>query len=263
MVVVHGWLNLLASSVRSADWLRRALGRSWVSFLHRRDPLIEERCVVFDPADQRRAASPLPREAEEVDAGDVGDTASMAQAAVLVEDRKIDPGEVGAVTGRPDDGVHLELAFVLEAHDASRGSGCARLELDSIAAPELAWARTNERVPVLQLAAEPRFDGRREEVGLRQPPEEIAAGDALRQRLLLRTDREDDRVRGRQLLGDLEARVPTADDKYRPLGDTRRLSVPRAMNLPHPRVEVLGELGNERRLEGPGRDDDLVSGERP
>ena len=66
--------------------------------------------VVLDPAHQRRAAGVLPGQAEEVEAGDVGDAAAMAQAPVLVEDGQLDPRVVGAEAGRPDDGVDLELA---------------------------------------------------------------------------------------------------------------------------------------------------------
>src|SRR5207247_8502678 len=95
------------------------------------------------------------------------------------------------------------------------------------------------------------------------PPEEVAARDALRQWLLLRTDRKDDLVRGRELLSDLKARVPTSDDEHRPLRHVTRLAVTRAMGLPDLRGEVLGKLGHERRLEGAGRDHNLVGNDRP
>ena len=41
------------------------------------DPLGDERGVVLHPAEQRGAARVLPRKAEEVEAGDVGDAAPM------------------------------------------------------------------------------------------------------------------------------------------------------------------------------------------
>ena len=187
----------------------------------------------------------------------------MSQSPVRVNDGKVDPGEVGAVARRPDDGVHLELAFILEAHGAARRSKRARLQLDAVAPLELARARSDQRVPVPQLAPQPRFDGLEEEARLRQPPEEIAAGYALRQRLLLRADREQDLVRGRKLLGDLEARVSAPDHEHGSFGHVARPSVTSAVGLPHARVEVLGELGHERCLERPGRDHNLVGGDRP
>ena len=65
------------------------------------------------------------------------------------------------------------------------------------------------------------------------PPEEVAACDPLRERLLLRADREDDLVGGRELLGDLKAGVPAPDHEHRPLGHIVRTSVARAVRLPN------------------------------
>ena len=110
------------------------------------DPLGDVLGVVLDPADQRRAARVLPGEAEEVEAGDIGDAAAVAQAPVLVEDRQLDPGVVGAIARRPDDGVDLELAAVFEANRVPVGVDDARLDLDPVALLELAWARADQRV---------------------------------------------------------------------------------------------------------------------
>jgi len=100
----------------------------------------------------------LPGEAEEVEAGHVGDAATVAQAAALVEDRQLDPRVVRSVTGRPDDGVDLAVAAVLEAHPATVGVNRARFQLDPIAPLELAWARADQRLPRAQALPETRFD---------------------------------------------------------------------------------------------------------
>src|SRR3954467_4438038 len=97
----------------------------------------DELGVALDPAQQRRAARVLPGEAEEVQAGDVGDTAAVAQAAVLVGDVEIDPGVVGPVAGRPDDGVDVELRAVGEAHRPPRAADRPRPEGDTERAPQL------------------------------------------------------------------------------------------------------------------------------
>ena len=205
----------------------------------------------------------LPREAEKVETRDVGHSTPMTQASVRVEDGQIDPGVVGPVSGRPDDRVYLDLASVLETDDAPGGSHRARLQLDAVAAGELARARADQRVAVFQPLPEARVDGLVDEARLRQPPEEVAAGEALRQRLLTRADRKDDLVGRGELLGDLEAGVPAPDDEHRSLGDVARPPIAGAMCLPDLRIEVLGELGDVRRLEWPRSDHDLVGTDRP
>ena len=67
----------------------------------------------------------------------------------------------------------------------------------------------------------------------------------------------------RELLGDLEAGVPAADDEHGSLGHVARPPVAGAVCLPDVGVEVLGELGDERGLEWARRDDDLVGRDRP
>ena len=96
----------------------------------------------------------LPGEAEEAEAGDIGDAAAVTQAPLLVEDRQLDPGVVGAVARRPDDGVDLELAAVLEASRSPLGVDDARPDLDPVALFELAWARADQRVAGAQLPAQ-------------------------------------------------------------------------------------------------------------
>src|SRR5918995_2290192 len=98
MVVVHRWLTLLACSGRGVGCFRRALRHnSCLCFLQGCDPLCEERSIVLDPADQRRAACPLPGEAEERETWNVRHSATVSQSPARIKNRKIDPGVVGAI----------------------------------------------------------------------------------------------------------------------------------------------------------------------
>src|SRR6188474_1721819 len=56
------------------------------------DPLRDELGIVLHPADERGATGVLPGEAEEIEAGNVCDPASVDELAVGVSDRKLDPG---------------------------------------------------------------------------------------------------------------------------------------------------------------------------
>ena len=58
----------------------RIPGRALLPVLMGREPPGDELRVVLHPADQRGAAGVLPGEAEKVEAGDVSDTAAVAQA---------------------------------------------------------------------------------------------------------------------------------------------------------------------------------------
>ena len=117
-----------------------------------RDPLGQKRCVLPHPADESRAARVLPGETEEVEPRHIGYSAAMAEASVRVEDRKVDPRVIGPVARRPDDGVDLDLAAVLERNRAPGSTGRARLQLDAVLTLELARARPDQRVPMLQPA---------------------------------------------------------------------------------------------------------------
>src|SRR5439155_6987679 len=103
----------------------------------------DELGIVLHPADQRGAASVLPGEAQDVEPRDIGDAAAVTQAAVLVEDRQLDPGVVGAVPGRPDHGLDFDVAAVLDANRVAVGVDRAGLQFDPVALLELAWTRTD------------------------------------------------------------------------------------------------------------------------
>src|SRR5262249_23892642 len=142
-----------------------------------------------DEAEQRGAARVLPGEAEEVEARDVADAAAMTQATVVAVDRQVDPRVLGPVARRPDHRLDLELAAVRAADRGTVRADCARPPPAAVAL-QIAWARSDECVAPLRAPADPRVDGLREQPELRQPPEEIAAEQALRQRCLAGADGE-------------------------------------------------------------------------
>src|SRR5918992_2857100 len=113
--------------------------------------------IVLDPADEGRAARVLPGKAEEVEAGNVGHTPAVPDAAIGSEDRCRDPGVIGAVAGRPDHGVDFELAAVGEADRATLGADDPRLQADPVAT-KLARARTDQRVALACPSADPGID---------------------------------------------------------------------------------------------------------
>ena len=86
------------------------------------DSFANELRILLHPADQRRTTRVLPGEAEKVEAWGVGHSATVAQASVLVEDRKVDPGIVGPVPSRPDDRIYLDIASVFETECPSGGA---------------------------------------------------------------------------------------------------------------------------------------------
>src|SRR5262245_61073474 len=105
----------------------------------------------------------------------------MTETAARIKDRKVYPGVVRPVSRRPDHGVDLELTPVLEARRTSARVDDAWSHLDAVAPLELARARADQGLSRAQPAPEPRFDGRVQEPGFRQPPEEVATEDSLGQ----------------------------------------------------------------------------------
>src|SRR5215203_3573834 len=80
------------------------------------DPLCDELGVVLHPADEGGAARVLPGKAEEIEAGNVRDPATVDELAAVIRDRKVDPGVVEPVASRPDGCGHVEGRAVLEDH---------------------------------------------------------------------------------------------------------------------------------------------------
>jgi len=73
---------------------------------------------VVNEAEQGRAASVLPGQAEEVQAGNPGDAALVGHFAVVGHAWYVDPGVVGAVAGRPDDHADVQVSAVGELDGA-------------------------------------------------------------------------------------------------------------------------------------------------
>ncbi len=213
---------------------------------------------------QRRAAGVLPGQAEEVEPGDVGDAAAVAQAPVGVEDRRLDPGVVGPVAGRPDDGVDLELAAVREADRAPVGVDDARLRARrrsgararagssrSACRGARAGARAATRPSCREMRA---FVSHQK----RSRPSSRCGSGFWREPI-----DEHDPVGRRELLRDLEAGVAAADDENGSRRDVIRSPVAAAVRLEDVSDEQLGERRDVRRLERTGRDDDLVGRRDP
>src|SRR5262245_60346793 len=115
----------------------------------------DELCVVFDPADERGTSRVLPRETEEVQPTNVGDTSPVTRSAAVVEDRQVDPRVIGPIAGRPDHCIDGELVSVLEAHVPPISADQPWSKLNAVTSPELARVRSDQRVAVLHLRAQP------------------------------------------------------------------------------------------------------------
>src|SRR5918995_1036210 len=188
-------------------------------------------------------------------------SASSFTQPISAENGKLDPGVIGPVPGCPDDCVDLQFAPVLEAHGPPFGVDNAGFQLHAIAAAKFPRAGADQRLSISQLPTEPRFDGCIEETGLRQPPEEIAAKQSLRERRLPRADGKHNPAGVRQLLGDLEPRVAAADDEHRTFRHVRGFAVTRAVRLEDFRLESARHFRDERFLEWSGGDNNLLSGD--
>jgi hypothetical protein len=91
-----------------------------------------------------------PRQAEEVQAGRLGDAALVHEAALAVEDGGIDPRVVGPEAGRPDDSPRVELLAILEGHGSPRRVDGAVVKVDPVSAAQRPRSRADQRVPPLQ-----------------------------------------------------------------------------------------------------------------
>jgi hypothetical protein len=85
----------------------------------------------------------------------------------------------------------------------------------------------------------------------------------LRQRRLPRADSENDPVRSRKLLRDLETRVASTNDEDSSVRDAAGVAVAGRVHLEDVGLKALGCLRNERLLEGARRNDGLVGRDRP
>src|SRR6266550_4205466 len=126
----------------------------------RRNLACNELGIVFDPTDQCRPTGVLPGEAEEVEPRQIGDTAAMTRLTRRrVEDRRLDPRPVRAISRGPDHRIHPEVAAIRERDRSSRGAQSPRLQIDAIAAPELTWTRPDQRLSLSDAPPNPRLNG--------------------------------------------------------------------------------------------------------
>jgi len=101
-----------------------------------------------------------PGEAEEVEPRHIGDTAAMARlTGRRVEDRRLDPRPVRAISRGPDHRIHPEVAAIRERDRSSRGAQSPRLQIDAIAAAQLAWTRPDQCLSLSEAPPNPRFNG--------------------------------------------------------------------------------------------------------
>ena len=90
------------------------------------DPVGQVGSVFVDEAEQGRAAAALPGQAEEVQAGDIGDAAPVDYVPVTDYAGDVYPGVVRAVTGGPDHDAGVQAAAVGEPDGAVRAGHCGR-----------------------------------------------------------------------------------------------------------------------------------------
>src|SRR5262249_23847314 len=159
-------------------------------------------------------------------------------------------GELGALHVPPVDLLDGELAATIDPPRVAVGGRRPRSQLAVVALLEHAWARADQRVARAQLAADTRLDRLVEDACLRQPPEQVASEQALRQRRLARTDREHDLVCRRQLLRDLETGVPATHHEHGFRRHAVRAAVAGRMRLKDTGSELIGELEDVGRLKG-------------
>ena len=181
----------------------------------------------------------------------------MEHAAVRIEDGNVDPPEVGSKSSRPDHGIDFDLAPVREGQRALRRAHDPWLEGNAVAL-RVPCARSDQRVAIPRAASDARLDRLVDEPRFRQPPEEIASEQPLRQRCLPRPNGEVHGPRRGQLHGDLEPCVAAADDHDRPFGNVARTPVARAVHLDDVRRKVGSECRHVRGLKRAGRNHNLL-----
>jgi hypothetical protein len=114
-----------------------------------------------------------------------------------------------------------------------------------------------------QPAGDAGVGGHGEEAGLRQPEEQVAAGDPLGQLGGPGADGDGHRLGGGEFGGDLQAGVGRADHEHpAAAGQLGGIAVGGAVQLHHARVQACGEGGDVRELERAGGDHDLPGAQR-
>ena len=183
-------------------------------------------------------------------------------AAVGVEDGHVHPRVVEGEAGGPDDARDLDVGALGERDGGPARAGRPAMQ-DDAAAPRTPRAGADEGVAGLYPPPEARVRRLAQRAHRIEPAEDVAAEQALWQRLLARAQRQVNLVRRAELLGDLVAGIAAADDEHAAVGDLRRVAVGRALDLDDTWIELRCERGGAGRLERARGDDDLVGAVRP
>ena len=221
--------------------------------------------VAADPAEQGRGDRGEEEQPHEVQAGRVGDHAPVVVRLVTgVEHRQVDPAEVVAEPGAPDDVGHLQDPPVLQQGQAVAGPDRPRHPLDpgggQVPAPDPGKGRRGREQPGPQPA--PDRVVHRQHLGEGEPdrgcgqPVDPAAGAG---RLVARVGPgHPGRVGGRHLQGDLGPRVGRPDHQDAAVAQLGGAPVAGGVELEEGRVQVGGELGDSGVVVGPGGHDHVV-----
>src|SRR6476659_7653158 len=136
--------------------------------------------VFVDESEQGRAAAVLPGQAEEVQAGDIGDAAAVDQVPVTGYAGDAYPGVVRAVTGGPHHDADVQAAAVGEPDGAPFRAGHRGPEPDP-GRPEPAAAAADDDIgPPPQPASQPGPGGDAHQAEPGEPPEQVLARQPLR-----------------------------------------------------------------------------------
>src|SRR6266511_4544503 len=165
----------------SARWLRGADLGERSGLLGGRHAIGEVGSVFVDEPEKRGAPGMLPGQAEEVQAGDIGDASTVDNVAVVHHSWDLDPRIVGSETGRPDHYADIQGAAVGESDRAPVCVDQTGTEADA-RPPQLAPIGPDDQVRTgLHAAAESGVGRLPEKAESGEPPEQILPEQPLRQ----------------------------------------------------------------------------------
>src|SRR5215213_9307935 len=163
-------------------------------------------------------------------AGHVAHPTTVDHVAVAENAVNVNPAEVGAVAGGPDDHGDVGDAAVGEANGTPLGFYQPGAELNSRPL-ELAPIGADDELPGREPPTQPGGDRDPEQAEPGEPPEQVPTGDPLRQHGCLGADRHVDGPGDSQLLGDLEPRVPAPYHQHAAVGEGLPVAIVGAVDL--------------------------------
>ena len=211
-------------------------------------------CVAADAVDLRRRRGVEEVQADEVQAG-LGphDPAGVHRVAVVIEDGQVDPREVGAEPGAPDDVGHVEHPAVLEQRQPVLDADGPRYPLDAGSGEVLGldpyeWQAVALGQLALDLARRPRV--RLEDTVEGEPDHRIAGagGEAVdgERDVADVASRQHGGVTLHDLHGDVGARVAGPDDEHVTVLQLGGVAVVEGVELDHSRIQLGRERGDPR-----------------